>query len=53
MLVLDLWRVWPAPVAAAGELRVRGLAAEIRQAAENTGAEVAEVARTTAALLAA
>jgi hypothetical protein len=32
---------------------MRGVAAEIRQAAENTGAEVAEVARTTATLLAA
>jgi hypothetical protein len=48
----DLWLVACA-VAAAGELRMRGLAGEIRQAAENIGAEVAEVAKSTAALLAA
>ena len=48
----DLWVVACA-VAAAGELRMRGLAAEIRQAAENIGPEVAEVAKSTAALLAA
>jgi hypothetical protein len=36
-----------------GELRMRGLAPEIRQAAEYTGAEVAEVAKSTEALLAA
>jgi AAA family ATP:ADP antiporter len=48
----DPWLVACA-MAAAGELRMRGLAPEIRQAAENTGAEVAEVAKSTEALLAA
>jgi AAA family ATP:ADP antiporter len=48
----DPWLVACA-VAAAGELRMRGLAAEIQKAAEKTGAEVAEVAKSAAALLAA
>ena len=48
----DPWLVACA-VAAAGELRMRRLVPDIERAAENTGAEVAEVARSAAALLAA
>jgi len=40
-------------VAAAGELRMHRLAPDIEQAARNTGAEVAEVARSAVASLAA
>jgi len=48
----DPWLVACA-VAAAGELRMRRLTPDIEQAARNTGAEVAEVARSAVALLAA
>jgi hypothetical protein len=40
-------------VAAAGELRLYRLAPEIQHAGENTGTDVAEVARSVVALLAA
>ena len=48
----DPWLVACA-VAAAGELRMRRLAPDIEQAARNTGAEVAEVARSAVASMAA
>jgi hypothetical protein len=48
----DPWLVACA-VAAAGELGMRRLAPDIQQAAENTGSDVAEVARSAAAALAA
>ena len=48
----DVWLAACA-VAAAGELKMHRLAPDVRQAAENTGAEVAEVARSVEPLLAA
>ena len=48
----DPWLVACA-VAAAGELRLHQLTPEIQHAAENTGPDVAEVARSAVALLAA
>ena len=48
----DVWLAACA-VAAAGELRMHRLAPDIRRAAENTGMEVAEVARSVEPLLAA
>jgi AAA family ATP:ADP antiporter len=48
----DPWLVACA-VAAAGELKMRGLAPDIEQAARSTGADVAEVARSAVALMAA